>query len=243
MITYEFPLNEQVRTLLKLERLFQQVLALTRHDDALSHQTALCTLFDLMDIASRNEVRQELQMELVRIRQRLETGSTSENEWLKQIDQAQSALHELPARLDHMTRDSEWLGAVRQRSNAPGGINSFDLPYYHYWQNKPSQNRRADLVSWISPALPVHQAINLILRRLRNLGSPQAIVAQNGFYQQMINGRNGQLLRMALDSNLRAIPEVSASRHAINIRFVDATAAGHAQFDEQVEFQLCFCEA
>ncbi len=241
MITYEFPLNEQVRTLLKLERLFQQVLALTRHDDALSHQTALCTLFDLMDIASRNEVRQELQLELARIRQRPETGVGEE--WLKQLDQAQNALHELPARLDHMTREYEWLGAVRQRTSVPGGINSFDLPYYHYWQSKPSPARRADLVTWISPALPIHQTLGLILRRLRNLGEPQAVIARNGFFQQMINGRNGQLLRMALDSNDHAIPEVSANRHAINIRFVSPDEPGHAPFKGDVEFQLCFCEA
>ncbi len=240
MITYEFPLNEQLRTLLKLERLFQQALALMRMEDAMSHQAALLALFDLMEIASRNEVRQELLMELNRVRQRLDP--IVDTDWSHQLDQANHALHELPAKLDHMTRDDEWLTAVRQRTNVPGGINGFDLPHFHHWQHTSAQQRRANLVAWISPALPVYQALNLILRRLRQNNPAKALIASGGIFQQMLNGRSGHLVRITLDNNAPVIPEVSANRHALNIRFTTSNTAGHTTHLADIEFQLCFCE-
>ena len=247
MIVYEFPLNEHVRTLLKLERLFQQVLHLARQQDALSHQTALFGLFDLIDLAARNEMRAELQMELARMRPRNETGgqpgtngATTEIQPC-QIDQSLTALQMLPARFDQPLRENDWLNGVRQRANIPGGVNGFDLPHFHHWQHTAAAARQADLVGWITPMLPVRQAIALVLQRLRENGSPQALSARQGSYQQMLNGRDISLLRIGLPADSPLIPEASANRHTINIRFSPAGKSLCDRCEEEVEFQLRLC--
>ncbi len=244
MIVYEFPLNEHVRTLLKLERLFQQVLYLARQQDPLLHQTALFGIFDLFELGSRNEMRSELQMELTRLRQRTDGAvvSSGNESSVDFIDQALAALQAMPARLDQPLRDCDWLAGVRQRANIPGGVNGFDLPQFHYWQHMSPAQRKADLVNWISPMLPLHQALSLLLKRIRENGAPKALLAPHGYYQQALNGRSSHMLRIGLPVDSQTIPEASANRHAINIRFLNAGKGLPARCEQDIEFQLCFCQ-
>ncbi len=248
MIVYEFPLNEHVRTLLKLERLFQQTLQLMKQDTPLAHHTALTTLFCLMEINGRNEVKTDLQMDLSRLRQRLHSNRESQqplpdrqDDIIQQIDHTLVALQALPARIDQVLREREWLAAIKQRANIPGGINEFDVPYYHYWQHLPATQRRADLVSWLAPALPVYHALDLVLRHLRESAQPVALIAQQGLYQQSLNGRHGHLLRIGLGSGEPVVPETSANRHAIHIRFLSFASPTPTCCAANIEFQLCFC--
>jgi cell division protein ZapD len=250
VIVYEFPLNEHVRTLLKLERLFQQTLQLIKQDTPLSHHTALTTLFGLMEISARNEVKTDLQMDLTRLRQQLCTSSECQQSLplhqdgiIQQIDRTLTALQALPARIDQVLREREWLGAIKQRANIPGGINEFDVPYYHYWQHLPAAQRRADLVSWLAPILPIYHALDLILQHLRESGQAQALLAEQGLYQQMLIGRHGHLLRIGLASDEAVIPETSANRHAIHIRFLSFASPTPTRCAYNVEFQLCFCSS
>ena len=58
----------------------------------------------------------------------------------------------------------------------------------------------------------------------------------------MQGGRMAQMLRVTLDKNLPCIPEISANKYALNIRFVAADyAAKTTLYDKDVEFNLIFC--
>ena len=69
MITYEYPLNERIRTLLRLEDLFER----SRHFIALvdphDHHMALLTLFEILEVASRADLKSDLLQELERQKQ------------------------------------------------------------------------------------------------------------------------------------------------------------------------------
>ncbi len=245
MIVYEFPLNEHVRTLLKLERLFQQALHLIRLDDTLSHQSALFALLDLLELTARHDIKSDLLMDLFRMRQQDEAQTAPHaklsSETTALIEQTLAALHGQPSRFDQPLREQEWLVAIKQRMNITGGVNSFDVPHFHYWQHSPAAQRRADLVNWIAPMLHIYHALTLVLHHLRENSLPQALIAQQGFHQQMLNGRSGQLLRIGLAKDEPVLPETSASRHAINIRFLSLENGNHTRCDRDIEFQLCFC--
>ena len=53
MITYEYPLSERIRTLLRLEDLFDKTGHFLRSEGAQEHHVALVTLFEILDVASR----------------------------------------------------------------------------------------------------------------------------------------------------------------------------------------------
>ena len=71
MILYEYPFQESVRTMLRLEQLFDRIGQLMVRDSAVDHHFALVTLFEIMDVASRADLKSDLLKELERHKQQL----------------------------------------------------------------------------------------------------------------------------------------------------------------------------
>ena len=57
MITYEYPLNERIRTLLRLEDLFERSRHFIARTDPLDHHVALLTLFEILEVSSRADLK------------------------------------------------------------------------------------------------------------------------------------------------------------------------------------------
>jgi cell division protein ZapD len=131
---------------------------------------------------------------------------------------------------------------IRQRAAIPGGVCEFDLPSYHYWLHQPAQSRRQDLQTWLVPFLPLQQGVAIILRILRESGRSTQQVAQQGVFQQMLGGRVAQLLRLRVADSYECVPEVSANKYALNIRFTAASSGQRARVAQtDVPFELTFC--
>jgi len=69
VITYEYPLNERIRTLLRLEDLFERSRHFIARTDPHDHHMALLTLFEIMEVSSRAELKSDLLQELERQKQ------------------------------------------------------------------------------------------------------------------------------------------------------------------------------
>ena len=68
MILYEYPFNESIRTMLRLEHLFDRLDVLVARDAAIDHHFALATLFEVMDVAARADLKSDLLVDLERQR-------------------------------------------------------------------------------------------------------------------------------------------------------------------------------
>ena len=66
MVLYEYPFNESIRTMLRLEHLFDRLGQLIPRDTAVDHHFALATIFEIMDVASRADLKSDLLKELER---------------------------------------------------------------------------------------------------------------------------------------------------------------------------------
>ena len=53
MITYEYPLNERIRTLLRLEDLYERVRFFLVRDDPHSHHACLTGIFEILEVSGR----------------------------------------------------------------------------------------------------------------------------------------------------------------------------------------------
>jgi cell division protein ZapD len=61
----------------------------------------------------------------------------------------------------------------------------------------------------------------LLLKLLRDSGSPQKVIAVGGQFQQNLpQGRTFQLLRLSLKNELGLIPEISGNRLMVSIRLM-----------------------
>src|SRR5207237_6519065 len=70
-IRYEHPLNERIRTLMRLEDLYQRVQFFAAHAAAPDHHCALMALFEITDVAGRADLKTDLLQELERQKQLL----------------------------------------------------------------------------------------------------------------------------------------------------------------------------
>ena len=249
MIAYEYPFNERIRTLLRLEDLFDRARFFLARQDALDHHAALLTLFEILEVAGRADLKSDLLQELERQKQVLvsfrnnpEISEEALNQVISEIEQASSALFSMTGKIGQYLRENEWLMSIKQRTGIPGGVCEFDLPSYHYWLHRDSGSRAFDLHGWINPLYPLRDASTIVLRLLRESGKPSKIVAQQGIYQQMLGGRVVQMVGIRLPQNSQFIPEISANKYALNIRFAifGDDARPHTS-TSNVEFELTLC--
>ncbi len=249
MIIYDHPLNERVRTLLRLEDLYVKVKHFSALSDRMEHHAALLTLFEIQEVACRADLKSDLLQELERQKHTLEAlrnnpaiSEQALNEVLLDIDSVASSLHGMSGKVGQHLRENEWLMSIKQRTSIPGGVCEFDLPSYHFWLNQDEALRRQDLASWLAPMLPIRDGMAIVLRMLRDSGKTSRHTATHGAYQQMLSGRIAQMLRISVAQSLPCFPEISANKYAINIRF---TTLGGTQkprgCNVDVEFGLTLC--
>ncbi len=248
-LVYEYPLNERVRTMLRLEDMYERVMLFMARDTSRDHEVAFARLFEILDAGSRSDMKSDLLQELERQRVLLESlrgnpgvAGTLLDEALAEVTSAATALHVTQGKFGQHLRDNEWLMAIRSRFNIPGGACEFDLPGYHHWLHQPTYVRQGHLQAWLAPMMPIHRALGTVLRFLRESGEDHEQLARRGTFQQMPMMRPAQMLRLTLDESLSCVPEISANKYALNIRFISNTAGLRPSLHEHdVPFRIAYC--
>jgi cell division protein ZapD len=250
LVRYEYPFNEGIRTMLRLEHLFDRLGQLVARDAPVDHHFALATIFEVMDVASRADLKSDLLKELERHKALLAgyRGNPHISEAalegvIARIDHAFGGLNNLQGKAGQALASNDWLMSVRSRINIPGGTCEFDLPAYYAWQQHEPARRRADLTGWIATLMPLAEALQVLLGLLRDSGAPQRVVASNGQYQQSLPaGKVYHLLRVRLDGDDPPVPEISGHRLMVSIRLMRPDAEGRLRpnaVDTPFELTLC----
>ena len=177
MIVYEYPFNERIRTMLRLEDLYEKFCFFVSQDHPLQHHVALTTIYEMLEVAGRADLKSDLLQELERQKQTLigfksnpNVESSRLDAILADIEKTSSALIAMQGKTGQHIRDNEWLMSIRGRTIIPGGACEFDLPSYYAWQQASAEQRRADIMTWFAPLEPLFSAITIILRLLRESG-------------------------------------------------------------------------
>jgi cell division protein ZapD len=250
VILYEYPFNERIRTYLRLEHLFLRLTDLVSREPALDHHFALTTLFEIMDVGARADLKSDVLKDLDKQKHILDAyrGNPAIAEGvlsdvINQLTGCFAALSTLPGKAGQSLTENDWLMSIRSRVGIPGGTCEFDLPAYFAWQHKTSTQRKADLMHWTSTLIPLSDSIHMLLKLLRDSGAPQKVIAKAGQFQQNLpQGRTFQLVRLALDPALSLIPEISGNRLMVSIRLMRHGDDDrlHASIDDAA-FELALC--
>jgi cell division protein ZapD len=250
VIIYEYPFNERTRTYLRLEELFQRLGELVVRESALDHHFALVTLFEIMEVAARADLKSDVLKDLEKHKTTLSAyrdnpaiAQAALEGVLKKIDDCFTALNQQSGKAGHELNDNEWLMSVRSRVGIPGGTCEFDLPAYYAWQQGPLAQRRRDLAEWTSTIGALAEAIFVLLKLQRDTGTPQKVMAAGGQFQQNLpQGRSFQLLRLAMDPSTGWVPEISGNRLMVSIRMMQADEQGKLhQISDDAGFELSLC--
>jgi cell division protein ZapD len=250
VILYEYPFNERIRTYLRLEHLFRRLGELVPRDHPIDHHYALATVFEVMDVAARADLKSEVMKDLDRQRNQLSAyrgnPSVSEqvlDEAIGKLDRSFNLLNTIPGKAGQSLTENDWLMSIRSRINIPGGTCEFDLPAYYAWQHRQPEQRRADLERWAGALGPLAESVHMLLKLLRDSGAAQKVVATGGQLQQNLpQGRSFQLLRLRIDSSRGVVPEISGNRLMISVRLMRQEAADKLQpVNEDTSFELTLC--
>jgi cell division protein ZapD len=250
LVLYEYPFHEGIRTMLRLEHLFERLDVLAARDAAVDHHFALATIFEIMDVASRADLKSDLLKELERYRGQLMTyrghpgvDAGSLQQWLSRTELAFNGLNQMQGKAGQALAGNDWLMSIRSRISIPGGTCAFDLPAYHAWQQRAPASRREDLNVWITTLAPLAEALRVLLGLLRDSGQAQRMMALGGQYQQSLpQGKTYQLLRVRVEEGAELVPEITGHRLMVSVRFMRADAEGRlrpAATDATFELTLC----
>lgn len=250
VIQYEYPFNERIRTYLRLENLFRRLGLLVAREDALDHHFALMTMFEIMEVAGRADLKSEVLKDLERQKQALNgyrgNPAISEealNHAIGRLDGCFSALNQQTGKAGQCLTENEWLMTIRARASIPGGTCEFDLPGYFAWQHESPASRRADLERWASSFAPLAESLYILLAMLRDAGTAQKAIAIGGKFQQNLpQARTFHLMRLRVGREHAAIPEISGSRLLVSVRFLRHETESHlVPVTDDVPFEITLC--
>ena len=250
LILYEYPFNEGIRTMLRLEHLFHRLATLVEREAPLDHHFAIATIFEVMDVASRADLKSDLLKELDRHRALLDAyrgnpqiSEAALDEVLQRIERVYTDLNNLQGKAGLALTSNDWLMSIRSRISIPGGTCEFDLPAYYAWQQHDAARRRADLTNWSNTLAPLSQALTVLLNLLRDSGSPQHVVASGGLFQQRLpEGKGFQLLRVRVDGSQGLVPEISGHRLMVSVRLMRSEPDGRLRpVSQDTPFEMALC--
>jgi cell division protein ZapD len=250
-IVFEQPLNERMRTFLRLDFLYNQALYHNQSQSQWGSRAAVDSLLDILAITSRGDTRADVLKELERQLALL-------NEFQKRPGVDTSRLRTVVSNLLRLRADllgtgtgylaplkeSEFLSAIRHRSAIPGGTCEFDLPDFCYWLSQPADSRIETFTRWITMLRPLCDAIAELLWLTRQNGRVRREVAHGGVCHITFDRETPvQLLRITIPSDLGIYPEISGSHYRSSVRFVTwhGPTERPKQAEGDIEFELACC--
>ncbi|HEX4241833.1 MAG TPA: cell division protein ZapD [Steroidobacteraceae bacterium] len=250
-VVYEQPLNERMRTFLRLEFLYTQAIYHTELANPWSARAAIASLLEILAITARGDCRSDVLKELerqVNILKEFQTKSGVDPSRLKSLMsnllKLRSDLSTAGANFMSVLRDSEFLSAIKHRSAIPGGTCDFDLPDYSYWLNRSTEVRAAEFNIWLALIRPLCDGIAELLWLTRQSAKRKSEVAIGGVFQLQFDRENPcQLVRVTLPASSGMFPEISGSQHRCTIRFLTWTDAAKrpVHVEKDVSFLLTCC--
>ncbi len=248
---YEQPLSERMRTFLRLEFLYKQLIYNLEEESSWSSRACISALQDIVAILARGDIRGDVLKELERQIFLLQRYQSSQNvdasrlqETIDKLQLRRSELNVVGPKYLQSLRDNEFLNSIKHRSAIPGGTCAFDLPDYTHWLRQNFEDRSATIKEWLQSVKPLCDSVAELLWLLRNSNASEARSATNGVYQHALEkGNSTSLIRIAIDKSLDLYPEISGSHHRFTVRFMSwqPEQGRPVQCTKNIDFILTVC--
>jgi cell division protein ZapD len=248
---YEQPVNERMRTFMRLEFLYQQLLYNCDTESDWATRGAISSLLEIMAILTRGDVRSEVHKELD---QQIDNLNKYQSQPGVDSGRLGALLGNLVASREEIDsvgtqfmlplKDCEFLSSIKHRSSIPGGTCEFDLPEFSHWLRQPFARRQQDMTNWLEVIRPLCDAVTEMMWLIRESAQPSEKTAINGMYQhRMQKDASCRLLRVALPESSGLYPEISGSQHRFTVRFLEWSTidARAVQTGHDVKFKLSIC--
>ncbi|ETD68943.1 hypothetical protein V757_09715 [Pelistega indica] len=236
--------------MIRLEYLFQQLIAYSQSPTPASQHVTFSMLFEIMDVCDRGDSRNWVLQEIDKQKASLESFRHTPGVDIESLDKTLLQLTTVAKNLQTSTklgfyvRENEWLLSLKNRFLTPGGTSPMDFPSYTAWLNGNESERVRVIQQLIAPFMPMYEAITQSLRVLREAALPSMESSKdNGVFEKSIGGKVYQMARVWLPKGQRIYPEISGNKHVIMIRFFRISENFRQQLiTEPQGFRMALCQ-
>lgn len=249
-IIYEQPLNERIRTFMRLDFLYRQTLESLLTLSDYHNRNTVNSILEIQNAFTRSDIKAETLKELERLANVLENlgknpnvDASVLNSLLDDIDIAIDRVRAAPGPIGSQLRTNELLIGVRQRNSIAGGTCSFDMPSFHFWLSQSDETKQANLREWLSHFEPVLMAAQLVLKLVRESTPASSEIAEGGFFQRSLDTTLPcHLIRVSVDKASPYYAEISGGRHRFAVRFMRLNLYERdSQAQDDIDFSLTCC--
>ena len=244
-IIYEYPLQERVRTYLRLEHGFEQ-LNVNRELFQQQPDAFFQSLFSLSDLLERVDIRTELSKDLDAQQQRLkqweqhpQVDRHALRTTIEEIGDCQQFLPDIPKVLREI-KDDALLASIRQRFSQPGISGLFELPQLQLWLSQENELQQKQCDAWCQLFQPIEKAVQLKLTLMREQSSFSDMTLTSGFMQ----GSSEQplaMLRIKVPKESSVYPVISGHRQRFTVRFMPLPGVSNTQSIQSVQLEIARC--
>lgn len=246
-ILFEYPLQERMRTYLRLEHSFQQ-LQTNRKLFAEQPEPFFHALFAITDLLERFDIRTELSKDLEQDKHRLqqweahpEVDRQALTTTIRDIEHCLTTLPDIAKYLRQL-KDDELLASIRQRFSQPGTSGRFELPQLHLWLHQSAETKASQCEHWCDTLAFVALAIQLRLTLLRERSVFETLQLQNGFLQES-SEQLLAMLRIKVPASAGIYPVISGHRQRFTVRFMPLPGSEQNASPQNVEFEIARCSS
>lgn len=245
-ITFEVPLNDRCRSLLRLEKLLSETKRHIKEATPEAHLFALKQIFLLLDFFERGDFKAELIKELDRemayftkLSANPEVDLSKLEVFINQLGQLSKWFRSQKGKIGHQLLDQEFIANAKQKIAVGTTRLGFDAPFVKLFLSMPESQRQDKLVGWLKAFKGIQTSVEVLLRLSRETGIYQTAFAEDGFYQQSMEKNEFQFIGIRLPSELNIYPEVSSGPKRFNIRFMTLSEELNCkQFTQWFDFEL-----
>lgn len=250
-LVYEHPLNERIRTLLRIENLFSRLKHYVTSTDARDIRLTINLLINLTELLKLSDIKSDLTRELERCQEVLRAleGNPGVDSYklkriLSDLKECLMTIKQTNCQPGAALDADELITSIKQKDSLAGGACNFDLPAYHFWLNKSTRAKQQCLHEWQEDLSIIQKSTELVLSLIRSNAISKKAIAEGGFFHQSVeSGASYQLIRIMTPRELKCFPEVSGGKHRITVRFMEQTETQNRpiQTKKDVNFTLYFC--
>lgn len=250
VIIYEQPLNEIFRVCLRFEYLFTSINHYLDDHSFIASRNIITTIINIMNLLDRPDLKTKLAKELTQLTQqllRLENAHDMDKSKLyntvDQLNELSNFFINNKGKIAYNLYTSSLLNNLRLHIITPGGGLNFDVPVYHYWLNQPDELRLTQIKEWLKEFDQIITAVTLLLKILRQSAKLMNKIAENGFYQELLDSQQRlSLIRITVPKEVAGYPEISVSRHFVSIRFfIPEISSRPLPCQTNINFGLAYC--
>jgi len=240
MIRYEFPLNERIRKLIRVEELFLKIDVLATSTRKYTEFSLFERLFELMLTASRSDIKVDLIQEIERQKLKLRSKAKTQanNVLMVKLSKAKTKLEKAKIQPGFYFGDDKYLQEIKSRKDSPYGITGVDFPEFQFWlQCETPVARKNYFKQKLVPFQPIREAIFVILALLRSSAKEELVTAEQGVFQKKLNpSLKNDLITISMNLKSKYYPNVSSNKYALSIQFKHYLK--HKILDKSIKFKI-----